>query len=205
LEQARDLLALGLPVTFSILPDLSHTSEVGALAAKAGMEVILHQPMEAHGPVAKSPGTLSPGMSVPETAAILDAHLAQLPHAVGISNHEGSAATEDPVLMAAVMAQLKPRGLFFLDSLTTPRSVAGKEAVREGVPTLSRTVFLDNERGQQAAILMLDQAERDARAKGHAVAIGHPYPETIAALSSWSVRRDKGVQLVTLGRLLKGN
>jgi hypothetical protein len=52
---------------------------------------------------------------------------------------------------------------------------------------------------------MLAQAEREARAKGRAVAIGHPYPETIAALSAWNIRRDKGVQLVSLGRLLKGN
>jgi hypothetical protein len=205
LDQARDLLDLGLPVTFSILPDLPHTTEVDAMAAKAGMEVILHQPMSAQGQIPESPGTLRPGMTVPETAAILDAHLAQLPHAAGVSNHEGSAATQDPALMAAVMVRLKARGLFFLDSLTTPKSAAGKEAAREGVPALGRNVFLDNERGQQAAILMLAQAEREARAKGRAVAIGHPYPETIAALSAWNIRRDKGVQLVSLGRLLKGN
>jgi len=60
-------------------------------------------------------------------------------------------------------------------------------------------------RGQQAALLMLAQAERDARAKGYAVAIGHPYPETIAALDAWKLRRDKRVQLATLSALLKGN
>lgn len=205
LEQARDLLDLGLPVTFSIMPNLPHTKEVDAMAAKAGMEVILHQPMDAHGTAQQAAGTLRSGMTVPETAAILAAHLAQAPHAVGVSNHTGSKATEDAVLMAAVMAELKGRGLFFLDSLTSAKSVAGKEAVKSQVPTLARTVFLDNERGQQPTLLMLAQAEKEARAKGRAVAIGHPYPETIAALAAWDIRRDKSIALVTLSRQLKGN
>ncbi|WP_027192524.1 divergent polysaccharide deacetylase family protein [Fundidesulfovibrio putealis] len=205
LEQARDLLDLGLPVTFSIMPNLPHTKDVDAMAAKAGMEVILHQPMDAHGSAPQAAGTLRTGMTVPETAAILAAHLAQAPHAVGVSNHTGSKATEDAVLMAAVMADLKGRGLFFLDSLTSAKSVAGKEAAKAQVPTLSRTVFLDNERGQQPTLLMLAQAEKEARAKGRAVAIGHPYPETIAALAAWDIRRDKSIALVTLSRQLKGN
>lgn len=205
LEQARDLLDLGLPVTFSIMPNLPHTKEVDAMAAKAGMEVILHQPMDAHGSSPQAAGTLRSGMTVPETAAILAAHLVQTPHAVGVSNHTGSKATEDAVLMTAVMADLKGRGLFFLDSLTSAKSVAGKEAVKSQVPTLARTVFLDNERGQQPTLLMLAQAEKEARAKGRAVAIGHPYPETIAALAAWDIRRDKSIALVTLSRQLKGN
>lgn len=205
LDQARDLLDLGLPVTFSIMPNLPHTRDIDDMAAKAGMEVILHQPMDARGTATQPVGALRSGMTVPETAAILAAHLGQVPHAAGVSNHTGSKATEDALLMAAVMAGLKGRGLFFLDSLTSAKSVAGKEAAKAQVPNISRTVFLDNERGQQPALLMLAQAEKEARAKGRAVAIGHPYPETIAALASWNIRRDKSIALVTLGRLVKGN
>jgi len=190
-------------VTFSILPNLTPTKEVDAMAAKAGMEVILHQPMEAYGNSPESPGTLKSGMTVPETARILTAHLTQLPHATGVSNHTGSKATEDPVLMAAVMAELKSRSLFFLDSLTSSKSVGLKEASKAGVPALPRTVFLDNERGQQAALLMLAQAEKEAKSKGRAVAIGHPYPETIGALAVWSIRRDKTVRLIPLSGQLK--
>ncbi|GFK93185.1 hypothetical protein NNJEOMEG_01016 [Fundidesulfovibrio magnetotacticus] len=205
LEPARDLLDLALPVTFSILPNLPATTETDELAAKAGMEVILHQPMEAATQPREERGTLKPSMSVPEVAATLAAHLAQLPHAAGVSNHTGSKATEDPVLMAAVMTALKDRKLFFLDSLTTSKSAAQAQAGRLNVPFLARNVFLDAERGQQAALLQLAQAEKEAKAKGRAIAIGHPYPETIAALSTWSIRRDKSVKLVTLGSLLKAN
>jgi len=109
------------------------------------------------------------------------------------------------VLMRAVMAELKARALLFLDSRTTEHSLGDKEAARLGVPFLARAVFLDNEHGQQAAILMLKEAERLALTRGRAIAIGHPHPETLAALSAWSIRRDQRIKLVTLGRQLKGN
>ena len=47
--------------------------------------------------------------------------------------------------MALVMAELRARGLLFLDSRTTAQSVAAAEAQRLGVPHAERDVFLDNE------------------------------------------------------------
>jgi len=204
-EQAQELLDLGIPLTFSIMPNLAHTRDVDEMAAKARQEVILHQPMEARAQASAPAGTLRPGMSPREVSGIISAHLAQTPHATGLSNHQGSQATEDAALMAAVMAELKLRpALFFLDSRTTDKSVGWKEAAKAGVPALSRSVFIDAERGQQAAMLALKQAEHEARTKGRAVAIGHPHPETIAALAGWALRRDKAVTLVTLSAQLKG-
>ncbi len=206
-SQAGDVLDLGLPLTLSILPNLAHTREVDALAAKAGAEVLLHQPMEAQDKAAEAagPGVLKVGMSAAEAAQILAANLAQTPHAVGMNNHMGSRGTEDVGLMRAVMAELKARNLFFLDSRTSDRSVGDKEAPRLGVPFLARAVFLDNEHGQQAAILMLKEAERLALTRGRAIAIGHPRPETLAALSAWSIRRDTRIKLVPLARQLKAH
>jgi len=207
LPQAHDVLDLDLPLTLSILPNLAHTHDVDALAAKAGAEVLLHQPMEAWDKNAEAagPGVLKTGMTAAEAGSILAANLAQTPHAVGLNNHMGSKGTEDAVLMRAVMAELKARALLFLDSRTTEHSLGDKEAARLGVPFLARAVFLDNEHGQQAAILMLKEAERLALTRGRAIAIGHPHPETLAALSAWSIRRDQRIKLVTLGRQLKGN
>jgi uncharacterized protein len=207
LPTARDLLDLKIPITFSILPGLAHSREVDALAAKAGREVILHQPMEAWNQAADTlgPGALLTGAAPQDLAKTLAANLAQTPHAAGMNNHMGSKATENMALMGQVMTELKARGLFFLDSRTSDRSTADKEAARKGVGYLSRTLFLDTERGAQAAILQLQEAERLALTKGRAVAIGHPHPETLAALASWSVRRDTRVQLVPLARQLKGN
>lgn len=207
LPVAKEILDLKLPITFSILPGQPHTKDVDALAAKAGQEVILHQPMEAWN---QSTGSLGPlavlaGMSPQDTAKILAANLTQTPHAVGMNNHMGSKATENLALMGTVMAELKARGLFFLDSRTSERSVADKEAARKGVGFLGRALFLDTERGAQAAKLQLQEAERLALTKGRAVAIGHPYPETLAALAAWTMQRDTRVRLVPLARQIKGN
>ena len=201
------MLDLKLPITLSILPNLAHSREIDALAAKGGAEVLLHQPMDAWDKPSEAagPGVLKVGMTAAEAGSLLGANLAQIPHAVGLNNHMGSKGTEDVVLMRAVMAELKARSLLFLDSRTTDHSVGDKEAARLGVPFLGRAVFLDNERGQQAAILMLKEAERLALTRGRAIAIGHPHPETLAALSAWSIRRDQRVKLVPLVRQLSGN
>jgi len=206
-SQAEALTELRMPLTGSVLPGLPHTREVDALLAKAGAEVLLHQPMEAWNasPGAMGPGGLRSGMSAKEVARVVEANLAQTPHAVGMNNHMGSKGSEDAALMDAVMAVIKPRGLLFLDSKTSERSVAEKRAARAGVPALARAVFLDNERGQQSAILMLKEAERAALTKGRAVAIGHPHPETLAALAAWDIRRDQRVRLVHLSRLVRAN
>lgn len=205
LAQVEAVTELRMPLTGSVLPGLPHTREADALLAKSGLEVLLHQPMEAWNtrPSAMGPGGLRVGLSAKEVKGIVEGNLAQTPHAVGMNNHMGSRGTEDPALMDAVMAVLKARGLFFLDSKTSDRSAAEKRAAKAGVSVLARAVFLDNERGQQSAILMLKEAERLALTKGRAVAIGHPHPETLAALAAWDIRRDQRVRLVPLSRLIK--
>lgn len=207
LSQVEAVTDLRMPLTGSVLPGLTHTRETDAQLAKSGLEVLLHQPMEAWNapPRAMGPGGLRVGMSAKDVKRVVDGNLAQTPHAVGMNNHMGSRASEDAVLMDAVMAVLKARGLFFLDSKTSEGSVAEKRAAKAGVPVLARAIFLDNERGQQSAILMLKEAERLALMKGRAVAIGHPHPETLAALAAWNIRRDQRVRLVPLSRLLKAN
>jgi len=86
---------------------------------------------------------------------------------------------------------VKEKGLFFLDSRTTPASVAGAEAAKLGVPFLARDVFLDDAATESAdpggAPGALETAwERGiglAKKHGQAILIGHPRPETLAFLS----------------------
>ena len=53
----------------------------------------------------------------------------------------GSLGTADPRVMRAVMAEMKARHLFFIDSVTTRHSVAARTAREMGVPTAGRAVF----------------------------------------------------------------
>lgn len=95
---------------------------------------------------------------------------------------------------------LAGRGLFVLDSVTQPASRLEREARAAGLISTSRSVFLDTRREVAAISAALDAAARKARAQGFAVAIGHPYPETLQALRRW---QDKaGVAVVPLRRLI---
>jgi uncharacterized protein len=121
-----------------------------------------------------------------------------------VSNHRGSAATADSSLMDAFMAVLAPRRLFFLDSVTTPRTVARPAAARHGVPCLSNRLFLDEgDPGPEEIARRLDQLAGEARRTGYAVGIGHLKRDTAAVLARELPRlREQGVRLVTLTELL---
>ena len=83
-----------------------------------------------------------------------------------------------------LMAELKaaPRPLLFLDSRTTPETVAEAAAIRAGLGTTARDVFLDNDPSPAAIERQLHDWLRRARTTGCALAIGHPYPQTLATL-----------------------
>ena len=96
------------------------------------------------------------------------------------------------------MEVLQAKGLFFLDSVTSAKSVASEAARSAGVPLYRRAVFLDNVRNVRTILGQLKLAERLALKRGRAIAIGHPYGETLEALRAWDKERDPHVKLVTL-------
>jgi hypothetical protein len=200
---ARKLVALGLPLTFSVMPRLGETQDTAKLGAAAGLDVILHQPMEPqrHYFFPPNSGALTMDMEPKAIRAILNANLAADPEAKGVNNHMGSRYTESAERMTVVLEFLKARGLFFLDSQTTPNSHVGEAARRVGVQVYSRDVFLDNVRSVRAIIDQLRQAELISLHRGQAIAIGHPYPETLLALSIWANQRDRRVRLARLSEL----
>jgi len=205
LYKARRLLRiLGPDLTWSILPFCAKTSEVVQLAAEHDLEYLLHVPMEPkrYPQVDSGPGSILVGMSPEQIRAILDNNLDQVPGAVGANNHMGSRFTEDPGGMQVVLEEIRSRHLFFMDSLTSPESKVRDIAKALRMPVAFRDVFLDNRQDVQAIVSQLRKAERLALRSGKAVAIGHPYPETLTALDKWSKERDTDVQLVKLSRLI---
>lgn len=200
---ARKLADLPFDVTFSVLPFEPHSREVAGLAADSGRELLLHLPMEpkAYPKVNPGPGALFTTMGNDEIRGELTRDLAQVPGVVGVNNHMGSKFTQQADAMAVVMAELKARDLFFLDSLTAPKSVGAREGLAAGLTVYKRSVFLDNIRDAAAILRQLEKAERIAAKTGQAVAIGHPYPETLEALSMWSERHDRSVRVVPVREL----
>ena len=105
--------------------------------------------------------------------------------------------------MAILMAELRQRGLLFLDSRTTPASIAAREAERAGVPYAERDVFIDDDLDLRSVLRELARAESIARYRGHAVAIGHPHDVTIEALKRWLPTLDaRGIALVPVSTVV---
>lgn len=187
--------------TFAIIPFLPHSEESARLLKERGLAVILHCPMEPErsGQWKSTPGTLMVGMPRDEVERILDSDLRAVPGAEGVNNHMGSLATTQRPLMDAVMATLGARGLYFLDSRTSARTVAYDAARSAGVKAAFRSVFLDDVDEDGAIIKQIDLWVARSEREGAPVAIGHLRPRTIDALAFrlpyW---RSKGVRLSPL-------
>ena len=193
------------PLTLSFLAyadDLAlQTREIRA----SGHELMLHVSME---PGSK---TIDPGPNVllatdtpDEIRRRLIWGLERLSGFVGINNHMGSRFTEDRAAMSVVMSELKARGLLFLDSRTTSRSVGADLGREVGVPVVERNVFLDNVNEVTAVNARLAEVERVAKRAGAAVAIGHPRDATLTALAEWLPKlQAKGFVLVPLTAIVR--
>ncbi|MHB8174497.1 MAG: divergent polysaccharide deacetylase family protein [Nitrospirota bacterium] len=205
LKALDDVLALPGPVAVAVLPLLKDSGATARKAESAGLIVLLHMPMQPKGnPRGLGPGALLVGMSPGDINEILSKDLASVPGAEGVNNHMGSLLTEDKAAMAALMAGLKSRKLFFVDSLTTAGSVAWRMAKKEGVPYARRDIFLDDSPDEAYIKAQFARLVRLAKKKGVAVAIGHPRPMTMKVLGLELQGLSKqGVRLAKISEVLK--
>jgi polysaccharide deacetylase 2 family uncharacterized protein YibQ len=186
LREGRRVVSLPAPIACAILPHTPHAELLAREAHTVGKEVLLHLPMESLTDEPPGPGVLEAVMPAREFLYTLAYDLTTVPHAVGINNHMGSRLTQEPAAMRLLMQALRNRGdLFFVDSRTSPRSVAASMAAEHGVPVLARNVFLDNEPSDGAIRARLRETLAIARRHGAAIAIGHPHSRTLSVLEQW--------------------
>jgi polysaccharide deacetylase 2 family uncharacterized protein YibQ len=195
------VVSLPAPITVSILPYGDNAPHVAAQAREAGHEVMVHLPMEPLNIGSNNPGpnALLTSLSPNEIDRRIELNLSRFGGYVGINNHMGSRFTASEADVSRVMQRLKERGLLFLDSVTSTRSVAFRVAGQMGVPATRRDVFIDAKIESAFIRRQLRRIEEIARNRGAAVAIGHPHPETLDALQDWLPRlSDRGFVLVPI-------
>jgi len=131
-------------------------------------------------------------------------YLRVIPYTVGANNHMGSRFTENEPKMQDVLQVLKGRGMFFIDSVTTPHSVGLKLAREMGVRTAARNVFLDNVQDVAAIRKQIQQLARLAVKRGSAIGICHPHRATIQALAEeLPVLQKAGIKFVYASELVR--
>ena len=195
-----------VPWTAAVIPEPPVSDAQAKYLAEQGIPLMVHLPME---PVNGEVWDLGDGAIYSDTPPgrieeLLDNALAAVPGAEGINNHMGSQATTRTPVMRALMAALRERDLFFVDSRTTPASIGAEEAERAGVRWGTRDVFLDTEDERAHIEEQFRRALDHARRYGSVIVIGHPRPNTLAVLQQWIPRAtEQGFEFVKLDRLLR--
>ncbi len=206
LAEIEKVEALGIPVSFAVLPFESRTAEVVARLAARGHEILCHLPMEAEG--GENPGrdAILEGQGAAEMAALTGRALDAVPGAVGVNNHMGSRITSDAAAMRAILAVVGRRGLFFLDSRTTPESRAYDVARALDLASARRDVFLDPDADAATVRAEFARLLETARERGAAIGIAHPRPVTLAALApAIAAAKREGWEFVPVSYLVDRN
>ncbi len=208
-DPSADAESLRMPekVTLAVIPFGPSSRRIAQAARSRGFGVLVHVPMEPEAPAPdRTEGfRLKRGMSPSEMDALLSRMLQDVPNARGASNHMGSAFTADPEAMGAYAALLRAKGLYLLDSVTTPSSAALDAARAAGVRATRRDVSLDADLSPAEMRARWDKAVSAAREKGAAVLVCHGRPETVRFVAELlPALRGRGVRAVTLDELLAG-
>ena len=201
---ADALFSFPKPITIAILPQLAYSKYFAEEGKKHGLETMLHLPLEPDDRIYKpGAGEIKTTMSENEIKEVLAKNLESVPGVSGVNNHMGSRATRNSRLMSVVLKELKEHGLFFLDSMTHPNSIAYEKARDFGLKTIKRDVFIDNKNNYDYVREQIKQAAEVAKANGFAVAIGHVHDNTLRALKDAMPELEAdGIELVRLGDLL---
>lgn len=204
-RRSQEILDLPGPLTISFMSYAQDLPRQLAEARTRGDEIMMHVPMEPlDARMDPGPGVLTVKLSQAEVRRTLDADLAKFSGYVGINNHMGSKFTADAAGMEVVMQDLRERGLLFMNSLTTEKSVGLAVARRYGVASAGRNVFLDDAGDLISVEFELGKLEEVARARGNAIAIGHPRDATIKALAEWLPKvKAKGFALVPVTAIVQ--
>jgi polysaccharide deacetylase 2 family uncharacterized protein YibQ len=205
LANGRRAIDLPGPVSFSFLPGAPRARALAERAHARGKDILLHLPLQAANDDA-APGLseIHIDMSRERVGHTFTEAMESVPYVIGINSHRGSLLTRHPGHMQWLMEEIGAReSLFFIDSYTHHESVALQIALENGVAALRRDVFLDPDPSPEAVQREFERLKTLARQRGHALAIGHPYPVTLELLERELPRlAEEGFELVRVSELL---
>jgi len=175
MKGTEEILNLPVPITAAIMPFLSTTERDAKLAHAKGHEVIVHLPMEPKQGKKSwlGPGAITTDLSDDEIRKRVEEAIESVPFAVGMNHHMGSKATEDERVMRIVLSVCKEKGLYYLDSRTTPNSVIPKIAEELSVPYVKNDLFLDHIFTAQHINKQASRLSEELNESEKFIAIGH--------------------------------
>ena len=181
-SQKDKILNIGYPITMAFLPPNGVQKESAIIAQNLPFHMI-HFPMQA----SKNFKNIEiDTLNISDSYEKIEARVKKLrdlyPNTTYTNNHTGSVFTENYEAMDKLFRALKKYNFIFVDSKTTPNSVAKELSIKYQMPYIVRDTFLDNDRSFTAIQNQLKDAIRVAKKQGFAIAIGHPYEVTFKVL-----------------------
>jgi len=203
-KMASKFLVLDGVMSFSVLPHSPFQKSIATTIHHTGRDILLHLPMEPveYPQIDPGAGALLSSMAPDDLLDQLRRNLDAVPFAVGVNNHMGSCLTQDPAKMRQIFTILKKRNLFFIDSLTSPRSCCEQAARLLKLKFAQRHVFLDHDQDPNAIRFQIKRLISIATKQGKAIGIGHPYPTTWEVLNEELPDLENQVQLVRISELV---
>ena len=200
----ENAIKLAKEVTLSFTPYGADLETDVAKARGAGHEVLLDLPMEPISYPADDPGphTLLTSLNPSDNIARLEWLLGRFKGYVGVINFMGSRFTVSPESLRPILHALKERGLMFVDSRSTSKSVAAGLAKQMALPRALNDRFLDHEPTRGAIDQSFAEAEGTARARGVALVVARPFPVTLERLAAWlPMLESRGIEIVPVTAL----
>ncbi|PPR12302.1 MAG: hypothetical protein CFH41_00339 [Alphaproteobacteria bacterium MarineAlpha11_Bin1] len=207
LSDAATISAIqGLPggVTLAFAPHSSKLSEWIRLARAGGHEVLINIPMEPLSYPDYNPGpqTLLTSLSTKLNLDRLFWALSRASGYVGIVDFQGSRFTASRQHMEPVLRALKRRGLLYLDSRSTPRSITPVVARDLKMAFAISGLTLDEKASRKDIDRKFGKLENRARQESRAIGIASPYPVTLERIASWTRQiRARGLALAPITAL----
>ncbi len=182
---------LNLPLTFAIIPETPYAKKSYDLIQSYGFDTILHIPMEPEkGEKFVEKNGLLSSLDNEELDKRVKYFIDLYPKVIGANNHMGSKAVTDERIMTLLFSNLSQKNLFWLDSYTTPNSIAKDVAQKFNLKNFRRDVFLDNEDNYQSIKNSFLKLVNEAKSKRYAIGIGHiQSKELIGVLKEFELER----------------
>lgn len=201
---ANAFMDMNVPLTFSVLPQSPFLKSITRKLRDKEYEIMLHLPMEPieYPEVNPGPGALLGAMSPDEIIAQLNRNIDSIPGIKGVNNHMGSRLTGASEKMYQVFTVLKKRKLYFVDSRSSPETVAKPSARLFQLPFAERDVFLDHFQDPDFIRGQFRELIREARQQGEAVGIAHPHPVTVQIFREELPELQKHVKLVPASEIV---
>jgi len=198
-EQVEKIQNIGFPVTMAFMPPTSGHKDSAKIAINFTSHMV-HLPLEASNRSNEESNTLHVGDSIETIENRIKQIREWYPNTKYINNHTGSKFTEDEASMDRLIQILKKYNFIFIDSRTTPKTVAKKYTQKYGFRYIARNIFLDNYQTKQTVSEQLKQAVKIAKKTGAAIAIGHPHKITLQTLKE-SKELLNGVNVVLVDKI----